>query len=152
MAALDGSALPLSGDAGERRALGLPDVLRPCAVPVVIDSPRRFPISPLEDQALSGAIMWVFGAFVYLIPAVVVALQMLSPDHLARPLGQASAGDERVRGFGVKSSSSGSGAQRKRERGGGREHAPSRVLLLQLGFPRGVFGREGVGQGSDSGR
>jgi putative membrane protein len=48
-------------------------------------SARRFPISPLEDQALSGAIMWVFGAFVYSAPAVAVALQMLSPDHLAGP-------------------------------------------------------------------
>jgi len=48
-------------------------------------SARRFPISPLEDQALSGAIMWVFGSFVYLVPAVVVALQMLSPHHLAGP-------------------------------------------------------------------
>ena len=71
-------------------------------------SARRFPISPLEDQALSGAIMWVFGAFVYLVPAVVVALQMLSsPESPRRSLGQASAGDERVRGFGVRLASGG---------------------------------------------
>ena len=49
-------------------------------------SARRFPISPLEDQALSGAIMWVFGAFIYLIPAVLVSLRMLSPNDLAGPL------------------------------------------------------------------
>jgi putative membrane protein len=48
-------------------------------------SARRFPISPLEDQALSGAIMWVFGAFVYLVPAVLVALQMLSPSDAVLP-------------------------------------------------------------------
>jgi cytochrome c oxidase assembly factor CtaG len=52
---------------------------------------RRFPISPLEDQAFSGAMMWVFGTFVYLVPAVVVSLQILSPSrgspraHLAGP-------------------------------------------------------------------
>jgi len=38
-----------------------------------------FTISPLDDQALAGALMWVFGSFVYLIPAVVITLQMLSP-------------------------------------------------------------------------
>jgi putative membrane protein len=42
---------------------------------------RLFAISPLDDQALAGALMWVFGSFVYLIPAVVVTLQMLSPHH-----------------------------------------------------------------------
>jgi putative membrane protein len=39
-----------------------------------------FAISPLDDQALAGALMWVFGSFVYLIPAVVITLQMLSPQ------------------------------------------------------------------------
>jgi putative membrane protein len=38
-----------------------------------------FAISPLDDQALAGALMWVFGSFVYLIPAVVITLQILSP-------------------------------------------------------------------------
>jgi cytochrome c oxidase assembly factor CtaG len=38
-----------------------------------------FAISPLDDQALAGALMWVFGSFVYLIPAVAITLQMLSP-------------------------------------------------------------------------
>jgi putative membrane protein len=41
---------------------------------------RPFPISPLEDQALAGAMMWVFGSFVYLLPAVVITLRMLSPN------------------------------------------------------------------------
>ena len=39
-----------------------------------------FAISPIDDQALAGALMWVFGSFVYLIPAVVITLQMLSPQ------------------------------------------------------------------------
>jgi len=40
---------------------------------------RLFAISPLDDQALAGALMWVFGSFIYLIPAVVITLRMLSP-------------------------------------------------------------------------
>ena len=38
-----------------------------------------FAISPVDDQALAGALMWVFGSFVYLIPAVVITLRILSP-------------------------------------------------------------------------
>jgi cytochrome c oxidase assembly factor CtaG len=41
----------------------------------------HFGISPIEDQALSGALMWAFGTFVYLVPAVLVALQTLSPER-----------------------------------------------------------------------
>jgi len=44
-----------------------------------------FAISPLDDQALAGALMWVFGSFVYLIPAVAITLQMLSPHRAYRP-------------------------------------------------------------------
>ena len=44
-----------------------------------------FAISPLDDQALAGALMWVFGSFVYLIPAVVITLQMLSPRGSYHP-------------------------------------------------------------------
>jgi putative membrane protein len=40
---------------------------------------RLFPISPLDDQALAGALMWVFGSFVYLLPAVGITFQILSP-------------------------------------------------------------------------
>jgi putative membrane protein len=39
----------------------------------------HFPISPLADQALSGAIMWVVGTFVYLVPAVLIAFRLLTP-------------------------------------------------------------------------
>jgi cytochrome c oxidase assembly factor CtaG len=43
-------------------------------------SPSRiFSISPLDDQALAGALMWVFSSFVYLLPAVAITLQLLSP-------------------------------------------------------------------------
>ena len=35
-------------------------------------------LSPLEDQALAGALMWVTVTFVYLIPALVVTAKLLS--------------------------------------------------------------------------
>jgi cytochrome c oxidase assembly factor CtaG len=41
--------------------------------------PRPFNVSPLDDQAFAGAMMWVFGTFVYLVPAVVITMQILSP-------------------------------------------------------------------------
>lgn len=43
-----------------------------------------FRISPLDDQAWAGAFMWMFGTFVYLVPAVVISVQILSPAR-ARP-------------------------------------------------------------------
>ena len=39
---------------------------------------RLFNISPLDDQALAGALMWVFGTLVYLAPAVVITMHLLS--------------------------------------------------------------------------
>jgi cytochrome c oxidase assembly factor CtaG len=35
-------------------------------------------ISPHEDQMVAGAIMWVPGSFIYLIPAVILAMRLLS--------------------------------------------------------------------------
>jgi putative membrane protein len=43
-------------------------------------APRLFGISPLEDQVIAGALMWVFGTFVYTIPAVVITIRLLSPQ------------------------------------------------------------------------
>ena len=37
-----------------------------------------FHLSPLQDQALAGALMWVTVTFAYLIPALVVTVQILS--------------------------------------------------------------------------
>jgi putative membrane protein len=42
-----------------------------------------FDISPLADQECAGALMWVWVTFVYLAPAVVVTIQMLSPHRRA---------------------------------------------------------------------
>ncbi|MFL6417712.1 MAG: cytochrome c oxidase assembly protein [Bryobacteraceae bacterium] len=38
-------------------------------------------ISAITDQTLAGAIMWVPGSVVYLIPAVVFAMRLFSPEH-----------------------------------------------------------------------
>ena len=41
-----------------------------------------FGLSPLEDQALAGAIMWVTVTLAYLIPALVVTAQLLSGGRM----------------------------------------------------------------------
>jgi putative membrane protein len=40
--------------------------------------PAVFHLSPLEDQVFAGALMWVFGTFVYTAPAVILTVQLLS--------------------------------------------------------------------------
>ncbi len=46
-------------------------------------SAHRFDISPLADQEFAGALMWVWVTFVYLAPAAVITIQMLSPQRHA---------------------------------------------------------------------
>jgi hypothetical protein len=41
-----------------------------------------FGLSPLEDQALAGALMWFRVTFVYLIPALVLLAPLLSDERL----------------------------------------------------------------------
>lgn len=41
---------------------------------------RPLGISALDDQAAAGAFMWVCGSMVYLIPAVVIVVRLLSPQ------------------------------------------------------------------------
>jgi putative membrane protein len=48
--------------------------------PSYLSAPRPFNISALQDQECAGALMWVCATFVYLIPAVVVTIQILSPS------------------------------------------------------------------------
>ncbi|MFL6450639.1 MAG: cytochrome c oxidase assembly protein [Bryobacteraceae bacterium] len=45
------------------------------------ESVRLGSISPLTDQTLAGAIMWVPGSIVYLIPAIVFAMRVFSPER-----------------------------------------------------------------------
>jgi putative membrane protein len=40
-----------------------------------------FRLSPLEDQALAGALMWVVVTFAYLIPALVLSARLLSGEQ-----------------------------------------------------------------------
>ena len=42
-----------------------------------------FGLSPLEDQALAGALMWLTVTFAYLIPALVVLAPLLSGERLS---------------------------------------------------------------------
>jgi cytochrome c oxidase assembly factor CtaG len=41
--------------------------------------PRLFGLSAINDQAAAGAFMWVAGSTVFLVPAMGIVLQMLSP-------------------------------------------------------------------------
>jgi putative membrane protein len=51
--------------------------------PHYLSVPRAFDISPLGDQECAGALMWVWVTFVYLAPAAVVTIQILSPQRRA---------------------------------------------------------------------
>jgi len=44
--------------------------------------PRMFGLSALNDQVAAGAFMWVMGSMMYLIPGVIVTMQMLSPRRM----------------------------------------------------------------------
>ena len=48
--------------------------------------PRIAGITPLGDQIIAGAIMWVPGSLFYLIPGALIMFRMLAPRTLARPL------------------------------------------------------------------
>jgi putative membrane protein len=45
-----------------------------------ISAPRVFGLSPLEDQECAAALMWVAVTFIFLVPAVLVTLRILSPS------------------------------------------------------------------------
>jgi putative membrane protein len=47
-------------------------------------APRPFGLSALNDQIAAGAFMWVCGSMIYLIPAVILVVQLLSPETHAR--------------------------------------------------------------------
>jgi len=42
----------------------------------------HFDLSPLQDQECAGALMWFWVTIAYLIPAVVITVQMLSPSSV----------------------------------------------------------------------
>jgi putative membrane protein len=49
--------------------------------PFYLSTPHLFRMAPLEDQECAGALMWVWVTFAYLIPAVAITMQMLSPSN-----------------------------------------------------------------------
>lgn len=49
--------------------------------PTYATAPRIFGMSALEDQAAAGAIMWVPGSFVFLVPIVAIAIKVLSAQR-----------------------------------------------------------------------
>src|SRR5882762_2147088 len=48
-------------------------------------APMILHLSPLEDQVFAGALMWVFGTFVYTVPAVILTVRFLSGSIAANP-------------------------------------------------------------------
>jgi cytochrome c oxidase assembly factor CtaG len=57
-------------------------VLAFCDKPVYsfyITGPNPFHVSPLSDQVLGAVIMWVIGSFAFLIPAILITIQLLAP-------------------------------------------------------------------------
>ena len=49
------------------------------------DAPRISGLSALDDQAGAGAVMWVPGSIMYLVPAGLIAMKCLSPRRGQRP-------------------------------------------------------------------
>jgi len=54
--------------------------------PSYLQSPAIFAMSPLTDQTFAGALMWVLGSFVCLVPATLIVLKLLSPTLDGQPV------------------------------------------------------------------
>jgi putative membrane protein len=50
-----------------------------------LSTPRLFFVSPLQDQECAAALMWVCVTIIFLIPAVVITMQILSPQRARLP-------------------------------------------------------------------
>ena len=46
--------------------------------------PNPFQISPMTDQIVGAVIMWVIGSLVFLVPVVLIAVNLLQPQKLSR--------------------------------------------------------------------
>lgn len=51
--------------------------------PSYLSAPRLMNVSPLGDQECAGALMWVSVTLIYLVPAIVITIQLLSPPRPA---------------------------------------------------------------------
>ncbi|HEY0704474.1 MAG TPA: cytochrome c oxidase assembly protein [Candidatus Acidoferrales bacterium] len=49
-----------------------------------LSTPSRLSISPLQDQERAAALMWVVVTLILMVPAVVITMQILSPQHSRR--------------------------------------------------------------------
>jgi cytochrome c oxidase assembly factor CtaG len=49
--------------------------------PYYVAHPNPFGLPVLEDQVLGAVIMWVLGSFAFLIPAMIITIQLLSPSR-----------------------------------------------------------------------
>jgi putative membrane protein len=52
--------------------------------PFYSSTPHQFSFMPQADQECAGALMWVWVTFAYLIPAVILTIQLLSPSNSRR--------------------------------------------------------------------
>ncbi len=54
------------------------------AYPVYFSMPRHFGFSVLEDQQCAAALMWTCVTLVYLVPAAILSIRLLSPQSFQR--------------------------------------------------------------------
>jgi len=45
-----------------------------------VTGPNPFHVSPVSDQVLGAIVMWVLGSFVFLVPAILITVQLLAPE------------------------------------------------------------------------
>lgn len=50
-----------------------------------LSAPRLLNMSPLEDQQFAAVLMWMCVTIILLVPAVIVTMQLLSPQHAHSP-------------------------------------------------------------------
>jgi putative membrane protein len=60
--------------------------------------PRLPGFTPMNDQIVAGAIMWVPGSIFYLVPAAVIVFEMLAPQNLSGRLTRADYPHRRIAG------------------------------------------------------
>jgi putative membrane protein len=60
-----------------------------------LTAPRVFALSPLEDQECAAALMWVAVTVIFLVPAVLITLKILSPGNSHLPGARAAASSQR---------------------------------------------------------
>ena len=65
--------------------------------PFYLSTHQLFSMVPLQDQECAGALMWVWATFAYLIPAVAITVQILSPSN-TQSQGFVQAARQRVAG------------------------------------------------------